>query len=315
MKASVGHIRSTYAFSEKRACGLLGLAVSTFRYNVFGDGDAALREQLVELGRQRPRFGYRRLHALLQIQSDKAVNHKRVWRVYREAGLAVKRKRRKHLVRTGRPMEPATFTNEEWGLDFVSDAIASGRHIRFLNIADACTRVCLALEVDTSFASRRVTRVLDQVIAGRGTGPRRIRCDNGPELTSRHFMAWCAERRIELIYIQPGKPQQNARLESMNGKLRDEFLNVSWFANLFDARRQAAAWRQDYNEVRPHSSLGYRTPAAFECHWNSVTSPSSTAVSDGQGRRQGNPAGSLREALTPTPAIASCSAEEGKVTF
>ena len=127
-------------------------------------------------------------------------------------------------------MEPVTFINEEWALDFVSGAIASGRHIRFLNIADACTRVCLALEVDTSFASRRVTRVLDQVIAGRGTGPRRIRCDNGPELTSRHFMAWCAERRIELIYIQPGKPQQNARLESMNGKLRDEFLNVSWFA-------------------------------------------------------------------------------------
>jgi putative transposase len=189
------------------------------------------------------------------LPTDKPVNHKRVWRVYHEAGLSVKRRKRKRLVRVGRPLEAATDRNEEWALDFVSDSIATGRAIRLLNIADAYTRECLALEVDTSFASRRVTRVLERVIDERGM-PRRIRCDNGPELTSRHFLAWCTGRRIELLHIQPGKPMQNGRLESLNGKLRDEFLNVSYFRNLFEARRQAAAWRRDYNEVRPHSASG-----------------------------------------------------------
>lgn len=243
MKASVEHLRKSFAFTERRACRLLKIAVSSFRYHSVCS-DTALREQLVELARERPRFGYRRLHAMLP--SDEPVNHKRVWRVYREAGLAVKRRKRKRLVRAGKALEPATFRNEEWALDFVSDRIATGRSIRLLNIADAYTRECLALEVDTSFASRRVTRVLEQVICERGA-PRRIRCDNGPELTSRHFLAWCTEKKIDLLHIQPGKPMQNGRLESLNGKLRDEFLNVSWFRNLFDARRQAAAWRKDYN--------------------------------------------------------------------
>ena len=120
------------------------------------------------------------------------------------------------------------------------------------------TRECLALEVDTSFASRRVTRVLEEIIAERGL-PQTIRCDNGPELTSRHFLAWAIERKVELAYIQPGKPMQNGRLESFNGKLREECLNISWFQNLFDARRKIAAWRKEYNEERPHSSLGYLT--------------------------------------------------------
>lgn len=264
------HLRKSYAFTERRACQLMKVPVSSFRYRP-GCSDATLREQLVELARERPRFGYRRLHAMLPL--DEPVNHKRVWRVYREAGLAVKRRKRKRLVRVGKPLEPATFRNEEWALDFVSDRIATGRSIRLLNIADAYTRECLALEVDTSFASRRVTRVLEQVIAERGL-PRRIRCDNGPELTSRHFLAWCTGQKIDLLHIQPGKPMQNGRLESLNGKLRDEFLNVSWFRNLFDARRQAVEWRRDYNEVRPHSSLGYRTPQAFAGGWNGVTSPS-----------------------------------------
>ena len=310
MKAAVEHLRETYAFSQRRACRLLELAVSTFRYRSTRH-DAGLREHLVELARERPRFGYRRLHVMLA--SDPPVNHKRVWRIYREAGLSVKRRKRKPLVRIGRPLEAATMRNEEWALDFVSDSIATGRRIRLLNVADAYTRECLALEVDTSFASRRVTRVLDEIIAERG-GPRRIRCDNGPELTSRHFMAWILGRRIELLHIQPGKPTQNGRLESLNGKLRDEFLNVSWFQNLFDARRRAELWRRDYNDVRPHSALGYRTPAAFASGANSVTSPSSMGISDEGSRVQGNPAGSLRSALTPAALIASRSSEEGEVT-
>jgi len=165
-------------------------------------------------------------------------------------------------VRVGRPLEAATRANEEWALDFVSDGIASGRHIRLLGVVDAFTRECVALEVDTSFASQRVTRVLDRALSERGW-PQRIRCDNGPELTSRHFLAWCIERRIDLVHIQPGRPLQNDRVESFNGKMRDEFLNISWFRNLFDARRQTAAWRKEYNETRPHSGLGYKTPTEF----------------------------------------------------
>lgn len=296
MKASVEHLRISFAFTERRACRLMKIAVSSFRYRP-RRCDTDLREQLRELARERPRFGYRRLHAMLP--AGQRVNHKRVWRIYREAGWALKPKKRRRLVRTGKPLEPVTFRNEEWALDFVSDSIATGRRIRLLNIADAYTRECLALEVDTSFASRRVTRVLDEVIAGRGT-PRRIRCDNGPELTSRHFLAWCIGHKIDLLHIQPGRPMQNGRLESLNGKLRDEFLNVSWFRNLFDARRQANLWRRDYNEVRPHSSLGYRTPQAFAEGWNSVTSPSPEEALHGKTRQhQGNPSGSLREALTP----------------
>ena len=135
-------------------------------------------------------------------------------------------------------------------MDFVSDGIASGRHIRLLGVVDAFTRECVALEVDTSFASQRVTRVLDRALSERGW-PQRIRCDNGPELTSRHFLAWCIERRIDLVHIQPGRPLQNDRVESFNGKMRDEFLNISWFRNLFDARRQTAAWRKEYNALTP----------------------------------------------------------------
>ena len=152
--------------------------------------------------------------------------------------------------------------NEDWGLDFVHDAIECGRAIRVLSVVDAYTRECLALEVATSFASRRVTRVLEQIVAERGV-PQAIRCDNGPEFTSRYFLAWCVERKVELVHIQPGKPTQNAYVESFNGRLREECLNVNWFQNLFDARRKIAAWRKEYNEERPHSSLGYRTPEEY----------------------------------------------------
>ena len=174
----------------------------------------------------------------------------------------LRRKKRKHCVREGRPLLVRTSANQEWALDFVHDAVECGRVIRVLSVVDAYTRECLALEVDTSFASRRVTRVLEARIAERGR-PQAIRCDNGPEFTSRHFLAWAVERGIELIHIQPGKPTQNARVESFNGRLRDECLTVSWFQNLFEARRKIAAWRTEYNEERPHSSLGYKTPKAF----------------------------------------------------
>jgi putative transposase len=256
----VSWLRVEYVVSERRVCGLMGMAVSSYRYQRT-DSDERLRTRLVELAREKPRFGYRRLQVLLR-RSGEPVNHKRVLRVYREAGLTLRRKKRKHCVRVGRPLLARTSANQEWALDFVHDAVDCGRAIRVLSVVDAYTRECLALEVDTSFASRRVTRVLDTIVSERGR-PQAIRCDNGPELTSRHFLAWCVERQIELLHIQPGKPTQNAYVESFHGRLREECLNVSWFQNLFDARRKIAAWRKDYNEERPHSSLGYQTPKEF----------------------------------------------------
>jgi putative transposase len=236
------------------------IAVSSFRYRSTRS-DEELRGQLLDLARQKPRFGYRRLHILLDASGTR-VNHKRVFRVYREAGLAVRRKARKRLARVGSPRPALTAANQEWALDFVHDGMASGRAMRVLSVIDAHTRECLGLEVDSSFASRRVTRVLEQIVLERGV-PATIRCDNGPELTSRHFLAWCIERQIELVHIQPGKPQENGHVESFNGKLRDECLNVSWFENLWDARGKIAAWQKEYNEERPHSSLGYQTPAEY----------------------------------------------------
>jgi putative transposase len=191
------------------------MAVSSYRYET-KRCDEALRVRLVELARSKPRFGYRRLHVLLEREGDR-VNHKRVHRVYREAGLSLRRKKRKHCVREGKPLLERVAANQEWALDFVHDAVECGRTIRVLSVVDACTRECLALEVDTSFASRRVTRILEQIIGERGA-PGTIRCDNGPEFTSRHFLAWCVERKIELLHIQPGKPAQNGRVESFHGR-------------------------------------------------------------------------------------------------
>jgi putative transposase len=253
-------LREQYAVSERRVCGLLSMAVSSYRYQS-GQSDDELRQRLMQLAREKPRFGYRRLQVLLR-RSGEVANHKRVYRVYRAAGLCLRRKKRKHCTRVGTPLRQHTAANQEWALDFAHDVLAAGRTIRVLSVVDAFTRECLVLEVDTSFASRRVTRVLDEIVLRRGK-PQSIRCDNGPELTSRHFLAWGLEQQIELVHIQPGKPTQNARVESFHGKLRDECLRVSWFQNLFDARRKIGVWRTDYNEQRPHSSLGYRTPCEF----------------------------------------------------
>jgi putative transposase len=240
----------------------MGMAVSSYRYRYRSRrSDEALREKLVRLAREKPGYGYRRLQVLVEREGER-VNHKRLWRVYREAGLCLKRKKRRHCVRVGSPRPVLSGANQEWALDFVHDVIATGRTIRVLSVVDAFTRECLALEVDTGFASRRVTRALDEVIAVRGR-PQAIRCDNGPDLTSRHFLAWALEWKIELRHIQPGKPTQNAHVESFHGRLREECLRVSWFTNLFDASRRVTNWKVEYNEQRPHSNLGYRTPAEF----------------------------------------------------
>ena len=155
-----------------------------------------------------------------------------------------------------------TGANQEWALDFACDALGTGRGIRVLAVVDAYTRECLALEVDTSLSSRRVTRSLEVLMESRGL-PEAIRCDNRPELTSRHFLIWCEKRKIQLIHIQPGRPMQNGHVESFNRRLRDECLNANWFRSLEDARTKIAAWQNEYNSERPHSTLGYRTPNEF----------------------------------------------------
>lgn len=261
---------TTFRISERRACELLGVWRSSCRYQPKPDRDSPLREQLVELARERPRFGYRRLGVLLA-RNGQTVNHKRLYRVYREAGLSVKRIRRKKLVRAGVSQPRLAAPNEEWSLDFLYDAVADGRTICVLSVVDNFTRECLALETDTSFGTQRLTRVLDHVIARRGT-PKALRMDNGPQLTSRHFLAWCVERKITMNYIQPGKPVQNGHVESFHGRLRDECLNVNWFRNLFEARRKITLWRHDYNTARPHSSLAYRTPDEFAAQWQRPSS-------------------------------------------
>jgi putative transposase len=278
---------TTFGISERRACGLIGVWRSSCRYRKKPDRNQELRRQLVQLAQERPRFGYRRLGVLLAREGH-PVNHKRLFRVYREEGLSVKRIRRKKLVRTGVNQPALAAPNEEWSLDFVSDALATGRALRVLSVIDSFTRECLAIEPDTSLASQRVTRVLDEVIARRGS-PKALRLDNGPELTSRHFLSWCIERKIVTNYIQPGKPMQNGHVESFNGRLRDECLNVNWFRNLFDARRKISLWRHDYNAQRPHSSLAYRTPEEFAQLWHR---PSSSVISIPQ------PESSVKASLT-----------------
>jgi len=247
--------------SERRACKLLEIDRSSYRYEPRPARDAKMREELIELARQKPRFGYRRLGALLERRGYQ-LNHKRLYRIYREEHLAVRRLKRKHVVRLVTPIATLSKANQEWSMDFVADGLATGRAMRIFTLVDSFTRECPALEVDSCLSSRRVTRVLDWVIDQRGA-PEQIRCDNGPEFTSRHFLTWCEEHKIRIIHIQPGRPMQNGYVESFNGRFRDECLNANWFQTMNDARQKIESWRHEYNHERPHSSLGYRAPREF----------------------------------------------------
>jgi putative transposase len=214
------------------------------------------------LAQERRRFGYRRLHVLLR-REGYVVNHKRLFRLYREEKLAVRRRGgRKRAIGTRAPMMLPTGPNQRWSLDFVSDQLADGRRFRVLVVVDDCTRECLALVADISISGRRVARELDQLVAERGR-PTTIVSDNGTELTSNAILRWADETRVGWHYIAPGKPTQNAFVESLNGRVRDELLNETLFRSLPHARAELAAWRADYNTVRPHSRLDWMTPASY----------------------------------------------------
>jgi putative transposase len=249
--------------SERHACRLMGLGRTTHRYRARkAERDSELRARLKKLAAKRMRFGYRRLTAML-VREGMPTNHKRVYRLYREEGLAMRIRQRRRIRWRGAVTSPAaTRPNERWSMDLVSDCVATGRVIRMLTIVDGCTRECPAIEVDTSLGGLRVRRVLDRIASERGL-PEAIVLDNGPEFRSRALAAWSEERGVRLEFIQPGKPVQNAYVESFNGRLRDECLNANWFTSLSDARRKIEAWRQDYNQQRPHSSLDYVPPAEF----------------------------------------------------
>lgn len=249
-------------YSQRRACRLIGLAPKVYRYRTRRSDDGALRARLRSLALARRRFGYWRLYLMLR-REGMLVNHKKVYRLYREEKLTVrKRGGRKRALGTRAPLALPEVKNQRWSLDFVSDALRDGRRFRVLAIVDDFTRECLALVVDTSLSGGRVARELDLLIELRGK-PRSIVSDNGTELTSRAMLSWQLETGVGWHYIQPGKPQQNGFIESFNGRLRDECLNETLFSNMREARRIIEAWRVDYNQERPHTSLDGLTPNEF----------------------------------------------------
>ena len=266
-REAVAHLKGAHEMSERRACRLLGCDRMTVRYRCRRLDDPRLRERLLALARERRRFGYRRLLIFLRREGF-VVNHKRLFRIYREERLMVrKRGGRKRALGTRTPMPGAALPNDRWSLDFVSDQFVSGRRFRILAIYDDCTRECLATVADVSLSGRRVARELDLLIALRAK-PRSIVSDNGTELTSNAILSWAAEAGVDWHYIDPGKPVQNAFIESFNGRLRDEFLNETLFTSLMQARLGLEEWRRDYNAVRPHSRIGWLTPAAYAAQFS-----------------------------------------------
>lgn len=262
-KQMVGFLRGEFQVSERRACRVLGFWRSTQRHNSpQKEGERVLVDRLRVLAQERPRFGYRRLHTLLRREGAQ-VNHKRVYRLYRAEGLAVRQKGRKKLTRAQRVQKPrVSAPNQRWSLDFMSDQLASGQRFRVFNVVDDFTRENLVMHVGTSITGADVVRRLAEVVAERGR-PAAINTDNGPEFISKVMDQWTHELDISHIFIPPGKPVENAYIESFNGRVRDECLNLHWFQSLPEARGVIAGWRDDYNQVRPHSALKGQSPQEF----------------------------------------------------
>lgn len=257
----MAHLQKSFAMSQRRACEVIGCCRMTVRYSSVRN-DEALRERLRALAHERRRFGYRRLHVLLKREGF-SVNHKRVFRLYREEKLTVRRRKcRKRALGPRSPMAAAPMPNARWSLDFVHDQMTDGRRFRMLGVVDDCTRECLGLIADTSISGRRVARELDRIIAWRGK-PAMIVSDNGTEFTSNAILSWAQAHGVAWHYTEPGKPTQNAFIESFNGRVRDELLNETLFHSLPHTRAILEAWQIDYNTHRPHSSLSWQTPLAY----------------------------------------------------
>jgi putative transposase len=265
-RAIAHELIGAYRVSARRACRVVGCHRATFYYRARRREVAPLRMRLRELAAARPRFGYRRLHILLRREGWR-INAKKTYRLYREEALGVRVKRRHKRASQLRvaPVRPSR-PNEQWGMDFMADRLEDGRRIRLLTVEDVFTRECLAVEVDVSLTSARVVGVLEQLVGARGA-PAVITVDNGSEFYSRRTDAWAYQRGVRLIFSRPGKPMDNPFIESFNGRLRDEHLNVELFFSVADAQRKVLEWQRDYNEDRPHSSLGDLSPREFAAQW------------------------------------------------
>lgn len=261
-REAVAHLQAMMGLSERRACSIVNADRKMIRYRSCRPPDTELRTRLRDLANERRRFGYRRLFVLLRRDGEPSgIN--RIYRLYREEGLTVRKRRaRRRAVGTRAPILVAAKANERWSLDFVHDQFACGRRFRILNIVDDVTRECLAAIPDTSISGRRVARELTVLIERRGK-PGMIVSDHGTEFTSNVMLTWAQENRVTWHFIAPGKPMQNGFCESFNGRMRDELLNESLFFGLDHAKARISAWTDDDNQRRPHSALGYIPPAAY----------------------------------------------------
>ena len=270
-REAVGVLMNERGFGVTRACGLIRLSRSLYRYRSVRPPCTGLRERIEQIAADKRRYGYRRVYLRLR-REGWGVNRKRVYRLYRDAGLAVRRRKRKRIgIVERKPLPKPLLANQSWSMDFVSDGLADGRRLRCLNIVDDCTRECVAIEVDTSITGARVREVMKRLAETRGL-PRSITVDNGPEFAGQLLDSWAYEANVQLSFIRPGKPNENAYIESFNGKFRDECLNEHWFASLADARNLINEWRRDYNEQRPHSMLNYLTPSEFAARARTTSS-------------------------------------------
>lgn len=296
-RAAVTHVMAEHGTSERHACRLVEVPRGTHRYQPRPDRDAALRQLVRNFAVECPRWGVRRIWGLVKKEQPLVGRH-RLSRIWREEKLQVKRRLRRRLARPKLAENPAKRRNQRWAMDFVADRLADGRALRIFTLVDVFTRECLALEVDLSLSGERVKRVLERVVQERGERPEAVVVDNGPEFVASVLTKWCQDQQIKLSYIQPGRPMQNGYVESFNGKLRDECLNLHWFVTLAQARAILAAWRRHYNEERPHSSLGNQTPRDFVAGL-----PFAPQMRDRAERPagQGDPAGSLTLGLDPPP--------------
>lgn len=265
----------TAGISERRACRFTSFARSSQRYHSRRPPDTELRARLHELASRKPRWGYRQLTRVLRRAPGPRINYKRVQRLYQADGLQVRRRRRKRRATVPRtPLSVPTQPNERWSMDFVRDSLGDGRVFRSLTIVDNCTRESPAIEVDCSIPGERVVAVLDRLATTHGL-PAALVCDNGPEFTSEALDEWAYQHGVKLDFIDPGKPTQNAFIESFNGTFREECLNENWFVSLADAQQTIEAWRVEYNTERPHSKLRDLTPREFALHLTSTAvSPS-----------------------------------------